>query len=219
MSGRRVLAAVSVPIAVAIASAACSAQPAPSQRPYPIGDPAAASRPINPSASVVPRGTLRAIDPGQLVIPSIAVNSTVLDLGTTVAPDPFLAGRSVPTFEVPPDLSRVGWWRDGARVGGPGMAVILGHTQVGGRYAVFNRLGELTPGALIEIEDRARAIRIQFAVEKVVQGIPKSDPAALQNALSRGNSSADLALVTCSGQFETSVAESVENTVVFARRR
>ena len=219
MSRARAVAVATAATVVGIALSACGAQASSSERPYPIGDPAAASRPLNPSASVVPRTTDRAIDPGQLVISSIAVNSTVLDLGTTVTPDPFLAGRSVPTFEVPPDLSRVGWWRDGARVGGPGMAVILGHSQVGGRYAVFNRLGELTPGAAIEIEDRGRDVRIEFTVEKVAQGISKSDPAALQNTLSEGNSTADLALVTCSGQFEESVAESAENTVVFGRRR
>ncbi|MEH3154980.1 MAG: class F sortase [Gordonia paraffinivorans] len=219
MIRRTGLVAASAAMVVGIALSACSAHSSPTERPYPIGDPVAASRPVNPSATVVPRGVVRTIDPGILVIPSIAVNSTVLDLGTTVTPDPFLAGRSVSTFEVPPDLSRVGWWRDGARVGGPGMAVILGHSQVGGRYAVFNRLGELAPGAGIEIEDRTRDVRIEFTVEKVVQGISKSDPAALQNTLSEGNSIADLALVTCSGQFEESVAESAENTVVFARRR
>ncbi len=116
---------------LAVALCACSPPP-PTERAVPIGDPASAARPSSPSATLRPARDVRPVTPGQLYIPAISVNSNILSLGTTVAPDPFLAGREVSTFEVPPDLSQVGWWRDGAAVGGRGMAVILGHSQVGG---------------------------------------------------------------------------------------
>ena len=73
-----------------------------------------------------------AFTPAQLDIPSIGVTAAVAPVGTVMAPAPFLGGKMVPTFAVPPDGSSVGWWADGPLVGAPGMAIILGHNKVGG---------------------------------------------------------------------------------------
>lgn len=199
--------------------AACSQNAPSTVRPFPEGNSVAASRPLNPSATpVVP--TLRApLTPGYLVIPDIGVNATVVPLGTAVAPAPFLGGREVSSFEVPADLSTVGWWRDGVQLGKGGMAVLLGHSQVGGGYAVFNRIGELRPSAEIFVETSDGRQRATAVVTEVVTGISKDDATALQTALARNAPSSDLALVTCSGPFDTGVSESEQNTVVFARLR
>ncbi|WP_188488965.1 class F sortase [Williamsia phyllosphaerae] len=201
-----------------VSSAACSNESSPSSRPFPAGDSAAASKELDTRKPVVPADEDRPIVPGHLYIPGIAVNSTVLTLGTVVEPDPFLGGRDVTAFEVPPDLARAGWWSDGPRVGAPGMAVLLGHSQVGGGHAVFNRIGELTPGAVVLVDAESGAARLGFEVSTVVRGIAKNDETALQTVLAANAPTSDLALVTCSGPFSSSVSESADNTVVFARR-
>lgn len=53
----------------------------------------------------------------------------------------------VPNFAVPADASSVGWWADGPLFGTPGKVISLVCSQVGGGFAVFNRLGELRPGS------------------------------------------------------------------------
>ncbi len=161
----------------------------------------------------------RPLTPGHIVIPDIGVNASVVALGTTVAPAPFLGGRQVSSFEVPADLSTVGWWRDGVRLGRGGMAVLLGHSQVGGGYAVFNRIGELRPPDEIVVETSDGRQRATAVVTKVVTGIPKDDATALQTTLASNAPSSDLALITCSGPFDTGRSESEQNTAVFARLR
>lgn len=209
---------LSVVIAALLFVGACTSAE-PSARPYPEGDRAAASRPPNPSATPVTSAAGVPIVPGHLYIPSIAVNASVLSLGTEMAPDPFLGGRQVASFVVPPDLARVGWWSDGPRLGGPGMAVLLGHSQVGGGYAVFNRLAELRPGDDVVVENADGTRRVSLEISRVVPGIAKDDDAALQTTLASNARSADIALITCSGRFDASVSESEENTAVFARIR
>ncbi|GAA1460709.1 class F sortase [Williamsia maris] len=204
-------------VALTTVLAGCSSSPI-RERPFPTGDTVAASKPLDTGVSAVPANRVQPVVPAHLYIPAIAVNSTILQLGTVVEPDPFLDNRQVTSFEVPPDLARAGWWSDGPRVGAPGMAVLLGHSQVGGGYAVFNRIGELTPGAELVVDDESGRIRLRFRVTSVVRNIPKNDSAALQKTLAANAPTSNLALVTCSGDFDSSASESVDNTVVFARR-
>jgi sortase (surface protein transpeptidase) len=96
------------------------------------------------------------------------------------------------------------------------MAVVLGHTQING-YGVFNHLSRLRPGAAVTVTGAQRALR--FTVVAVRSGISKTDPYALRTALSRHPADAALALITCSGTFDTSYDQSTQNTVVFARLR
>ena len=137
------------------------------------------------------------------------------EVGTVLAAAPFLGGQSVSTFGVPPDGSTVGWWSDGPMVGGPGMAILLGHTKVGGA-AVFNRLGDLRPGDLVSVQGAPGAATLDFRITHVVSGIPKSNPEALQRVLSDNTGTSQLALITCGGYFDQNVRASEENIVAFA---
>ena len=158
-----------------------------------------------------------AFSPAQLDIPSIGVTAAVAPVGTVMAPAPFLGGKMVPTFAVPPDGSTAGWWADGPLVGAPGMAIILGHTKVGG-YAVFNRLGELHPGDQVTLADGTGSARADFRITGVVPGVPKDDPDALRRVLSDNAESAQLALITCGGDFDPNYRASADNVVAFAVR-
>jgi len=96
------------------------------------------------------------------------------------------------------------------------MAIILGHTKVGGGYAVFNRLGDLHPGDQVTIADGTGSDRADFQVTAVVPDVPKDDPEALRRVLSDNAQSAQLALITCGGDFDPSYRASADNVVAFA---
>ena len=97
------------------------------------------------------------------------------------------------------------------------MAILLGHSQVGG-YAVFNRLSELRPGDQVTVVDGTGGARADFRVTRVVTGVPKNDPEALRRVLSENAHSAQLALITCGGDFDVSYRASADNVVALAAR-
>ncbi len=163
-----------------------------------------------PSGAAAPATT--PIVPTHLFIPRINVNTTVGAKATQHTRDPFLH-RDVATFGVPDDMYSTTWWSSGPQPGSTGMAVVLGHTQVGG-YGVFNRLGSLHPGDVVDLTSAGRTLR--FAVISVRAGIPKTQAGALQRTLQRHPPAAGLALLTCSGLFDQQLSQSIENTVAFA---
>lgn len=176
-----------------------------------------------PTRSATPRHSARPtrrpqplfapIRPLHLYIPSIGVNTSVAPKPTELDRDPFL-GRTVRSFGVPDNMYTTTWWSSGPRPGGRGMAIVLGHTQIGG-YGVFNRLGTLRPGAVIGLAHGDRVLR--FSVITVERGISKRNADGLRNVLANHPPPARLALLTCSGRFNGAVRASAENTVVFAR--
>ena len=170
------------------------------------------------SAWAQPGSGHAAFTPAELDIPSIGVTAVVAPVATVMAPAPFLGGQMVPTFAVPPDGSSVGWWADGPLVDAPGMAILLGHTQVGGGYAVFNRLGELHPGDQVTVADGTGSARAEFIITGVVPDVPKGDPEALRRVLSDNAQGAQLALITCGGDLDISYRASADNVVAFAAR-
>jgi LPXTG-site transpeptidase (sortase) family protein len=156
---------------------------------------------------------VKPIVPNHLFVPAIDVNTKVTPKPTEMDNDPFL-NKVVPSFGVPDDMYTTTWWSSGPQPGSRGMAVVLGHTQIGG-YGVFNDLAKLKRGDSIGVA-RGNTI-LKFQVMSVHTGISKKDPTALQTLLANHPSQARLALLTCSGYFNQSYRESAENTVVFAR--
>jgi Sortase domain len=167
----------------------------------------ATSPPPKPKAIVSP------IVPSHLFVPSIGVNTSVAAKPTEMAHDPFI-NKTVPSFGVPDDLYTTTWWSSGPKPGSSGMAVVLGHTQIGG-YGVFNKLAKLKPAQVIGLTHGNTTLR--FEVLAVHTGISKKDPTALQTTLAHHPAAARLALLTCSGNFNQGFRESAENTVVFAK--
>lgn len=180
----------------------------------PSGDRDAHARPSNVAAinpvPVVP------IDPGQLYVPAIGINTNIMTLPTVMSSDPFLGGAVVTTFGVPPDLVQTAWWSDGPQPGGDGMAIITGHSQPGPQYGVFDDIDKLKNDDLIRVESKDGAMVLTFKVIKVQTGVSKTDPTALQNALTLHPPEARLALLTCGGLFHTDYEASEQNVIVFA---
>ncbi len=152
--------------------------------------------------------------PARLVVPALEIDAEMVAAPTTVEFDPFL-GRDVESFGVPADMASTTWWSDGPRPGGPGLAVVLGHTQVNG-HGVFDHLGDMRPGELVEVHPASASGAVGFRVREVITGIPKSDPAALAGILSAHNDVRGLALITCGGEFDMAAGASAANTVVVA---
>lgn len=177
------------------------------------------SRPTAGSTSGVQAGGSPATSdtgtrPDHIAIDAIGVDAVVHPQPTRLAYDPWLK-RRVSQFGVPGDTSSVAWWSGGPTVGaGPGLAVLLGHTTVGGA-GVFNRLGQLRPGDAVVL--RGAPTTRNLAVLAVTSDVSKTDSAALQRTLQRPPAGAIAALITCSGDVNPSGTSHADNTVVFLR--
>ena len=157
-----------------------------------------------PAAPPPPAAPLPAPPPPTVVrIPSIGVDSPLVDLGLN--PDG--------TLEVPDDFSLAGWYVHRPVPGEPGPAVIAGHIDSKTGPAVFYKLPELAPGALVEV-GRADGSVARFEVVTREQHDKDSFPT---ERVYGPTQSSELRLITCGGDFDRSSGHYVDNVVVFAR--
>jgi hypothetical protein len=176
----------------------------------------AAGGPASPGMSLAPAGgpaATGAIVPAGLSIPAIGVDTVVEPRGTVTYENPF-TGQTVAGYGVPESLDTASWWSDGPQPGSGQMAVVLGHQQSGGA-AVFNRLHELRPGDQILLRDGGGAVLTLEVLGEPLTGLDKAT-SALSDALNGHPADADVALVTCGGEFDDAAGTSTTNTVVFA---
>ncbi len=153
------------------------------------------------------------IAPAALTIPAIGVDTAVEPRGTVSYENPF-TGQAVAGYGVPESLDTAAWWSDGPQPGSGHMAVVLGHQQFGGA-AVFNRLHELRPGDQVLLRDGDGAVLTLQVLGQPLTGLDKAT-SALSDALNGHPAEADIALVTCGGEFDDAAGTSTTNTVVFA---
>lgn len=139
--------------------------------------------------------------PVRLTIPSIGVDTTLMDLG--LLPDG--------TLEVPPDGTLAGWFTGAPTPGELGPAVIAGHVDWNGP-GVFFDLGKVAVGDLIEVTRADGSVAVFAATE--VRTFPKAEfpTEEVYGALTF----AGLRLITCGGVFDDTVGHYEDNVVVFA---
>ena len=177
------------------------AQTAPSPSGTPAPDGASA---VPPDAQALDTKTLPRVRPVSLRIPSIGVDSrSLVDL----------AKEADGSLEVPVDPADAGWFTPGPAPGQFGPAVIAGHVDGGGGPGVFYRLGELRPGASLEVtrEDGSTA---RFVVDKVERYAKDAFPTAAVYGDSTPRS--ELRLITCGGDFDDETGHYVDNVVAYA---
>jgi len=149
---------------------------------------------------------LAASAPLAITIPSIGVQSTLVQLGLN--PDK--------SIEVPPlddPHSKAGWYKYSPTPGQIGPTVILGHVD-SAKYGpgVFFKLGALQPGATVEVTLTDRIVAV-FTVDKVV-AYPKS---AFPSTAVYGNiDHPGLRLITCGGTFDPAAGSYESNIVAYA---
>jgi hypothetical protein len=153
------------------------------------------------------------IRPARLQIPDIGVDATVEPRGT-VQYDNAFTGKPVEGYGVPESMWTTSWWSDGPQPGSGQMAVILGHAQAAGG-AVFDHLADLRPGDEVLLADANGAVQHLQVLGDPVTGLDKTT-AALADTLNGHPAGADVALVTCGGDFDPAAGASVDNEVVFA---
>jgi hypothetical protein len=153
------------------------------------------------------------IVPTRIAIPAIGVNTTVEPRGTVRSRNAF-TGQVVDAYGVPTSMRTTSWWSDGPEPGSGQMAVVLGHTQVGG-YGVFNKLGRLQPGSPLTLSAaNGDTLRLRV-LGRPVTGLDKAT-SALADTLDHHPAGAAVALVTCGGPFDRDARASEDNVVVFA---
>jgi hypothetical protein len=180
-----------------------STAPAPTSTPAP----SSAQPDLEPVAADGP------IVPTRIRVPAIGVDTVVESRGTVSYENPF-TGEQVSGYDVPDSMATTSWWHDGPKPGSGQMAVVLGHAQTAGP-AVFNRLHELRPGDTVTLTDASGAVLTLRVLGEPRTGLDKASP-ALAEALNGHPAEADLALVTCGGEFDPDAGASEDNTVVFA---
>jgi hypothetical protein len=140
--------------------------------------------------------------PVRLQVPAIGIDTALESLDRE--PDG--------TLEPPTQWDEAGWYSAGVRPGEQGPAVIAGHVDSMTGPAVFYQLHQLRPGDAIIIRDDSGQI-LRFAVDTVRQ-YPKDSfpfdavygPAALPT----------LRLITCTGDFDWTTHNYLDNLVVSA---
>ena len=151
---------------------------------------------VEPTPTVDPAGP-----PVRLRIPAQRVDAPVT--AVDVAPDGSLG--------VPADPAVVGWWRDGARPGGPAGSVVLdGHvdTYDRGPGALF-RLPQLRPGDVVQLVTGSRTVDYAVAA---VRAYAKADLPA--DVFAR-TGAARLVLISCGGPFDRTRRSYRDNVVVY----
>ncbi len=156
--------------------------------------PAAPSRAAAVTAPVAP--------PTHLSIPAVDVNTDLINLAT----------QDDGTLEVPKNFALAGWWDQGAAPGDPGPAVIVGHIDSYRGPAVFYRLRQLTPGALVTV-GRSDGSTALFAVDALREFSKEAFPT---NLVYGATNTPTLRLITCGGSFDDKARSYLDNIVVFA---
>jgi hypothetical protein len=142
--------------------------------------------------------------PIRLAIPDIGVRAAVRGVG--LAEDG--------SIDVP-DITRhqeTGWYERGPTPGQFGSAIIVGHVDSAAGPSVFHRLGDLRPGAIIEVTRRDRSVAI-FEVNSVERFPKEALPAErVYGDYSRPH----LRLITCGGRWVGGSLGYTDNVVAFA---
>ncbi|HWM58472.1 MAG TPA: class F sortase [Pseudonocardia sp.] len=189
--------AVAVAVCTLALTGGCAAAGSPS---------AAAPSPVPVLSTVTPApaavGVLPASPPQRLVIPSISVDTGLIDLG--LQPDG--------TMEVPADGSTAGWYVHSPTPGERGPAVLAAHVDWQGDKGVFYDLRRTEPGDPIRVL-RADGSTAAFTVQRV-ERYPKDD---FPTEKVYGDvDSAQLRLITCGGEFDSAARSYRDNVVVYA---
>ena len=157
-----------------------------------------------PAAQQLDTKTLRRVRPVSMRIPSIDVPDVPLvELGK----------QADGSLEVPADPADPGWFSPGPAPGQFGPAVIAGHVDGGGGPGVFFRLGELRPGAQVEVT-RDDGSLARFVVDKVERYAKDAFPTTAVYGDSTHRS--ELRLITCGGAFDDGTGHYVDNVVAYA---
>ena len=182
--------------------------PSPTARPTPSTTTTTTTLALSPLRSLVgeavsaqPVPPLVDVAPMAITIDAIGAHAPVRSVG--IAPDGQL--------EVP-DETHVGWYRLGAAPGQPGATVLAAHVSWHDRAGPFLRLGELEPGALVDLALADGSSRRYQIVTRAQYGklmLPREE-------IWRTTGPETLVMLTCGGAFNPDIRRYADNIVVTA---
>ncbi len=175
--------------------------------------PVAPPRASTDNAASTRSGPAPAPDPGVVHLARpVALRIPIIDVATRLTR---LGLQKDGTVEVPSNPDVAGWFRRGPSPGAPGSSVILGHVDSTAGPAVFYRLREMKQGdqMAVTLDD---GTTVWFEVRSIRTYANNDFPA--QRVYGRQGAS-ELNLVTCGGDYDSTVGGYQSNLVVNARPR
>jgi sortase (surface protein transpeptidase) len=149
-------------------------------------------------------GELTRSVPTRVSIPALGVRAKVVEVGR--APDGSIA---VPSSD---PAKATGWYAPGPAPGERGTAVIVGHVDTASQPAIFEKLGDLRKGRIIEVKRTDRRVAT-FKVDSV-ETVPKT--AFPTDRIFQPAPRPRLVLVTCGGAWVGGQIGYADNVIVYA---
>ena len=141
--------------------------------------------------------------PTRITVPGLGIDAPVAAVGIDLAKG---------ELDVPVDIRRTGWWRDGAAPGDPNGAVLIGGHVDSARS---------DPGAFFRLKDASAGDRVQVVTAGGVKAyrvvsVRRMPKAALPTDIWSLKGRARLVLVACGGAFDPAAGHYKDNIVVTA---
>jgi hypothetical protein len=156
-----------------------------------------------------PRGPAHSAEPARSVAPPVRLSIPSIGVDTALET---LQLHTDGSLAVPSQWGEAGWYAGGVRPGNPGPAVIAGHVDSINGPAVFYRLRELRPGAVVVVRESTGAT-LQFIVDRSVRYPKDRFPT---EAVYGPTPLPELRLITCTGDFDFRAHSYLDNLVVSA---
>lgn len=111
-----------------------------------------------------------------------------------------------------PDETEVGWYQYGSAPGLPGATVLAAHVSWNRKIGPFHQLGNLEPGAQVDVVADDGSVRVYEVVERAVYD--KDELPRDRIWTTTGDES--LVLITCGGSYNPDIRRYRQNIVVYA---
>ena len=154
-----------------------------------------------PAVAPAPAGLSRS-QPTRIVIPSLDVESAIIDLGL----------QQNGEMQVPPDAKDTGWFKASPTPGEIGPSVLAAHVNWKGENGPFFEVHKMKPGDAVNVQ-REDGTTAEFKVTKV----ERYDKSAFPTDAVYGDvETAQLRMITCGGAFDAGAQSYRDNIVVYA---
>ncbi len=111
-----------------------------------------------------------------------------------------------------PGASEIGWYRYGAAPGYEGATVLAAHVTWNDELGPFLKLGDLEPGARVEVALEDGTERIYEVTERTMYDKDELP----RERIWRNTGDETLVLITCGGSFNPDIRRYRQNIVVYA---
>ena len=111
-----------------------------------------------------------------------------------------------------PDETEVGWYRYGSAPGLPGATVLAAHVSWNRKIGPFHRLGNLEPGARVDVVADDGSVRVYEVIERTVYDKDELP----RDRIWTTTGEETLVLITCGGSYNPDIRRYRQNIVVYA---